>query len=147
MRHYRDALSAIGCTVHYSELAADPADDLAQSFSERIVDDVQRLRPARLIVAEPGDHRVRVEITETARTLGIELNIRPDRTFLCSTDEFAVYAAGHKGLLLENFYRWMRKQHRIFSIKMVHPSGAVGTSTKTIAAASAAPVPATSARR
>ena len=123
MRHYRDALSASGCTVHYSELAADPADDLAQSSSERIVDDVQRLRPARLIVAEPGDHRVRVEITETARTLGIELNIRPDRTFLCSTDEFAVYAAGHKGLLLENFYRWMRKQHRIFLDKNGSPIG------------------------
>ena len=109
MRQYRDSLAAGGCVVHYSELAAD----LAQSFSERITADVQRLRPARLIIAEPGDHRVRAEITETARTLGIELDIRPDRTFLCTTAEFAVYAAGRQGLLLENFYRWMRKRHRI----------------------------------
>ena len=113
MRHYRDVLVAHGYTVHYAELAANPADDCAQSFAERITADVQRLRPARLVVAEPGDHRVRSEITETARSLGIQLEIRADRTFLCSTDEFAIYAAGHKGLLLENFYRWMRKQHRI----------------------------------
>lgn len=113
MRHYRDALVAGGSVVHYAELAADAAGDLAQTFSERIATDVQRLRPARLIIAEPGDHRVRAEITGTARALGVQLEIRPDRTFLCSTEEFAVYAAGRKGLLLENFYRWMRKRHRI----------------------------------
>ena len=123
MRHFRDALAADGRVVHYAELADDAAADLAQSFSERLTVDVQRLRPARLILAEPGDHRVRAEITETARALEVELDLRLDRTFLCSTDEFAVYAAGHKGLLLENFYRWMRKRHRILLEKNGAPIG------------------------
>ncbi len=113
MRHFRDELLARGVTVHYAQLALIAEDHEAQSFAGRLALDVARHTPATLIVVEPGDHRVKVELQEAAGSLGIALEIREDRTFLCSTPDFRQYAAERKGLLLENFYRWMRKRHRI----------------------------------
>jgi deoxyribodipyrimidine photolyase-related protein len=45
--------------------------------------------------------------------LGVELEIRPDRHFLCSREEFIRHAEGRKQLRMEFFYREMRRQHRV----------------------------------
>ena len=146
MRHYRDAPGRGRLRFITRSWLRYPADDLAQTFSQR----EYRLSAAAtraMIIAEPGDYRVRAEISGAASALGIPIDIRPDRTFLCSTDEFAIYAGDHKGLLLENFYRWMRKRHRILLDNDGAPIGVIGISTGTIAKASAAPALATFARR
>jgi deoxyribodipyrimidine photolyase-related protein len=113
MRHHRDAHLSRGRTVHYHELTIDRRRDLSGSHAAVLEKDVRRLKPSRLIVVEPGDFRVRQSLIDMAGRLGLELEIRPDRHFYCSTDEFETYARGRKSLILEFFYREMRRRHGV----------------------------------
>ena len=110
MRHFRDALCERGITVHYRELG-DPNN--AGSLRKELMTTGSRLCPQRLIVAEPGEWRVAQILNESAHALGLDLEIRPDRHFLCPREEFARYAKGRKQLRMEFFYRQMRRQHRV----------------------------------
>ena len=123
MRHFRDALRNAGITIHYAELANDPQDDAGATFAERLVRELEQHPAERLIVAEPGDWRVREELVAAAARCNLRLEIRPDRTFLCSTTEFADYARTHRGLPLETFYRWQRKRLRILVEPDASPVG------------------------
>jgi deoxyribodipyrimidine photolyase-related protein len=44
-----------------------------------------------------------------AKANGVELEIRPDRHFLCSREQFAAYAGDRRRLRMEFFYREMRR--------------------------------------
>lgn len=102
MRHFRDELRARGITVHYTELADS-------TLGEELAKSVRHLRPERVIVVEPGEWRVEADLKQAAP--GLE--IRPDRHFLCSREEFTAHAAGRKQLRLEFFYREMRRKHHV----------------------------------
>jgi len=110
MRHFRDALRAQGVTVHYRQL-----EDAANSgnFRGELTATVSRLCPQRLIWVEPGEWRVQTCLEGTARALGVDFEVRPDRHFLCSRAEFAQHARGRKQLRMEYFYREMRRKHRV----------------------------------
>ena len=102
MRHFREELRNRGFTVHYTELTDSTfAGELARSIS--------RLKPAKVIVVEPGEWRVREELQRAVP--GLE--IRPDRHFLCSHEEFAAHAGERKQLRMEFFYRTMRREHGV----------------------------------
>lgn len=110
MRHYRNAARDAGRTVHYRQLdGRDPAPDLAAALKR----DIKRLEPKRLLVVEPGEYRVRELLTTAAREAGCELEVRPDRSFLCTHEQFAEHAAGRKQLRMEYFYRQMRRRHGV----------------------------------
>jgi len=110
MRHFRDALRAQGVTVHYRQL-----DDAANTgnFRGELTATVSRLCPKRLIWVEAGEWRVQTCLESTARALGVDFEVRPDRHFLCSREEFARHARGRKQLRMEFFYREMRRKHRV----------------------------------
>jgi deoxyribodipyrimidine photolyase-related protein len=59
---------------------------------------------------EPGEWRVAQSLSTTCQALGLELEVRPDRHFLCSREDFAHHAAGRKQLRMEFFYREMRQR-------------------------------------
>ncbi|MFN4032194.1 MAG: cryptochrome/photolyase family protein [Fimbriimonadales bacterium] len=107
MRHYRDWLRRQGYTVHYHALD-DPAN--GGSFASELMRAVRQHQPQKLIVVEPGEWRVLQSLGQTARQLGAPLEIRPDRHFLCTIDEFKRHAAARKQLRLEYFYREMRQR-------------------------------------
>jgi len=107
MRHFRDALRRRGWTVLYRALD-DPGN--LGSFAAEIRDAVERSRPERLVLVEPGEFRVRRAFERAAADLRVRLDVRPDRHFLCSHDEFARHAEGRKQLRLEYFYREMRRK-------------------------------------
>ena len=113
MRHFRDELKARGLEVHYHELGPNRSHDRGHSFAEVLEKDVRDLRPGKLIVLEPGDWRVRGMLEHAAGALDLDLEIRGDRHFYCGIDEFKDWAKGRKSLLLENFYRELRKRHHI----------------------------------
>ena len=108
MRHFRDELRSRGRTVHY--VALDDEDNRG-SFAGEIERRARRTRPDRLIVLKPGDYRVEQAIRACAEALGCPLEIREDRHFLCSPAEFAEFAEGRRSLVLETFYRAMRRRH------------------------------------
>jgi deoxyribodipyrimidine photolyase-related protein len=110
MRHFAQALRAAGRTPHYTRL-----DDSANrgSLQAQLHADVERLRPARLVMTAPGDWRVLQAIREVAQAHGLPLDIRDDRHFYCSVRDFAAHAQGRKSLRMEFFYREMRRRHGI----------------------------------
>jgi deoxyribodipyrimidine photolyase-related protein len=123
MRHFRDELRDAGNTVHYHQLQPDRRKDSGEDFVTILAADVKRLRPKRLIVVEPGDHRVWAMLRDAADNLGLELETRPDRHFYCGIDEFRDWADGRKSLVLETFYRHMRKKHGVLLDDNAEPAG------------------------
>lgn len=123
LRHFRDKLRSRGLSVIYHELSADRGSDRGACFSELLSLTVAELKPSRLIVVEPGDWRVREELLAASRSLGVRLEVREDRHFYCSTTDFGHWAANRKNLVLEFFYRWMRKQHGILMTPDGQPVG------------------------
>jgi deoxyribodipyrimidine photolyase-related protein len=120
MRHFRDDLRAAGRRVHYVAL-----DDAAntQNLGDELRRAVGQLRPARLIMTEAGDWRVAESLARAAREAGCPLEVRPDRHFLCSREEFALHAAGRRQLRMEYFYREMRRRHRVLLDAAGEPLG------------------------
>jgi deoxyribodipyrimidine photolyase-related protein len=120
MRHFRDSLRERGWTVHYRQLT-----EAANSgnFRGELTATTNRLCPQRLIWVEPGEWRVQTSLESTARALGVDFEVRPDRHFLCSREEFARHARGRKQLRMEFFYRELRRKHRVL-MDADEPAGA-----------------------
>jgi deoxyribodipyrimidine photolyase-related protein len=110
MRHFRDALRGAGRTVHYRAL--DDAGNCGTLAGE-LEAALRRLRPERLILVEPGEWRVREALLAVAGEQGVGLEVRADRHFLCSREEFQQHAEGRKQLRMEFYYREMRRKHGI----------------------------------
>jgi deoxyribodipyrimidine photolyase-related protein len=72
---------------------------------------VRALRPAKAIVTEPGEWRVRQAIQSAVE--GTKIEIRADRHFYSSSAEFEMHAATRKQLRMEYFYREMRVRHNV----------------------------------
>ena len=109
MRHFAQELLGAGRPLHYTRLDADAHASLAAQLTA----DIERLRPAGLVMTAPGDWRVLQAIKSAARSRDVSLDIRVDRHFFCSVREFAAHARGRQLLRMEYFYRDMRKRHDI----------------------------------
>jgi len=110
MRHYRDRLVKRGVTVQYRQL-----DDRGNcgDFSGELRAAVKKHRPEKLVMVEPGEWRVKELFAKTAVELGIDLEMRPDRHFICSHEDFEHHARGRKQLRLEYFYRELRRNQNV----------------------------------
>lgn len=107
MRHFAADLRREGLTVDYTRLGDEAS---AGGFDEALSAAVARHRPERLVVVEPGEWGVGAEIRRAAVRAGLHVEIRPDRHFLATTEEFARHASGRKSLRMEFFYREMRRR-------------------------------------
>ena len=110
MRHFHHDLQARGWHTHY--LALDTPGN-PQALDLALAEVLQRERPARVVLVQPGEWRVQQALKQVAQACGVPLDLRPDRHFLCSTDDFARHATGRKQLRMEFFYREMRRAHRV----------------------------------
>jgi deoxyribodipyrimidine photolyase-related protein len=119
MRHFRNTLQRRGWAVWYREL--DDPKNLG-SFSVEIRDAVNRTRAKKIVLVEPGEYRVKQAFEQMAADLNVDLEIRPDRHFICSTEDFARHAEGRKQLRMEYFYREMRRKTGIL-IEDGRPTG------------------------
>ena len=115
MRHFRSALEQEGIEIDSTELAAEPAVDEPGTLAAALLasldhDRVTGRLPERLVVVEPGEWRVQEALRGAAKQAGVSLEIRPDRHFYSSRNEFAAHAEGRKQLRLEYFYRPLRQK-------------------------------------
>jgi len=118
MRHFRDGLVAEKIAVDYTELAAAPRRGEPATLAAALGAAIARARkakdpPERLVVVEPGEWRVEEALRAAAGAEGIPLEIRPDRHFFATREDFAEHAAGRKQLRLEYFYRPLRHKHGV----------------------------------
>ena len=110
MRHFALALQGAGRPLHYIRLDAL---DNAGSLQAQLQSDMQRLRPAALVMTAPGDWRVLQAIRSAAVTGKLPLDLREDRHFFCSVRDFAAHAKGRKSLRMAHFYSEQRKRHDV----------------------------------
>jgi len=82
----------------------------AESFQTGLRDALTRHRPESLVMVEAGEYGVQKTIEQTCDDLGVPVETRPDRHFLCSHPEFAEWRAGRRVLVMEHFYRHMRQR-------------------------------------
>ncbi len=113
MRHFAIALQAAGRALYYARLDAPGT---GSSLVAQLQADIQRLKPARLVMTAPGDWRVLQALTVVAKANKLPLDIREDRHFFCSIGDFAAHAKGRKALRMEYFYREQRKRHRVLML-------------------------------
>ncbi|MCA9753758.1 MAG: cryptochrome/photolyase family protein, partial [Gemmatimonadetes bacterium] len=110
MRHFARSLDARGFSVLYRSLEDAPPDaDLGSELATTL----REHRPERVILTEPGEHRVEVVLREATLRAGVPLEVRDDRHFYCSRERFARHRRGRKQLRLEYFYREMRREHGV----------------------------------
>ncbi len=113
MRHFRDTLRGDGYRVAYRQIDDDRSGheddpDDRESLGGQLRRAVKAWQPERIILAQPGEWRVRKQLLHAAEQASIPMEIRPDRHFLCPADVFEEHAAGRKRLIMEHFYREMR---------------------------------------
>jgi len=119
MRHFRNAQEKRGWPVLYRALDdRENSGDLASEISNV----VELFRPADLVLVEPSEFRVKRLIERTAADLQLRIEMRPDRHFLCSHEEFDQFAEGRKQLRMEHFYRQMRRKTGVL-MKNGQPAG------------------------
>ena len=119
MRHFAEALRGEGINVDYITLD-DPAN--SGSLAGEIGRAVDRHRPDRLIVTEPGEYRVLQAMRGLQDDLGLSVEIRGDDRFMCPPGMFADWASGRKQLRMDFFYREMRCHHDV----LMEDGGPVG---------------------
>ena len=107
MRHFADELRAVGWTVDYVTLDA-PGN--TGSLTGEVGRALARHGAGRVRVVEAGEWRVQAMLEAWANRFGVPVEILPDDRFLCSKTDFAEWAGARKRLVMEDFYRDMRKR-------------------------------------
>ncbi len=107
MRHFRDELRGRGYKVDYAQL--DDRENRG-SIETELGRRLNQLKPERLVCIEPGDYRVQRMIETAAANNGTEMEFLPDTHFMTSIAEFRDFADDRKALLMEYFYRDVRRK-------------------------------------
>lgn len=102
MRHYAEALRAAGWTVDYRE---------ADSLTAGLQAHVKEFRPQRLLMLEAAEWQARQSQRALRQQLNLEIIVSRNTHFLC--ERHPVKETTGKKLILENFYRAMRRQFGI----------------------------------
>jgi len=115
MRHFRDALRRDGYQVDYrrmddDRLSRDSGPDTRTSLDGELRLTLEARRPEKIIVVQPGEWRVREQLIDAAEHAAVPMEIRPDNHFICSAETFEEHAEGRKRLVMEHFYREMRRR-------------------------------------
>jgi deoxyribodipyrimidine photolyase-related protein len=120
MRHFALELRREGVRVDYVTLDAVGN---SRSFRGELARAIRRHRPERVVVTEPGEWRVLNDMLDWRDDLEIDVEIRPDDRFLCSRRAFADWAEGRRQLVMEAFYREMRKRTGFLIDENGEPAG------------------------
>jgi deoxyribodipyrimidine photolyase-related protein len=105
MRHYARDLGTQGWRVDYQPLAAGHA-----SLEAGLAEALERHRPARVTVVEAGEWRVQRDIQSACERARVPLRWVEDSHFYCDHDTFRRWAHGRRQLVMEFFYRDMRRR-------------------------------------
>jgi deoxyribodipyrimidine photolyase-related protein len=107
MRHFAEELRQAGWTVDYVRLD-DPAN--TGDFASEVARAAARHAATRIASVAGGEWRVIESQRQWAERTGLPLTLLDDDRFLASLQQFAHWAAPRKRLVMEDFYRLMRRQ-------------------------------------
>ena len=107
MRHFADELRVAGWTVDYVRLD-DPAN--TGSFTGEVARAADRHRAQAIRIVEPGEWRVKTAIDGWSKQVGVPVDVLGDDRFVCGILEFQTWAQARSTLVMEFFYREMRRK-------------------------------------
>ncbi len=107
MRHFAEEMRGRGWTVDYVKLD-DPEN--SGSFTGELTRALKRHRVDRITATRAGEHRVIAMQQAWGDATGLPVEVREDDRFVCSRAMFAKWAEGRRSLLMETFYRDMRRR-------------------------------------
>ncbi len=111
MRHYAAGLRAQGLPLTYLTLSSP--EFAGRALCDRLAAALVAWRPRQLVMVEAGEWRLAQQIDATAAAADVPLRVLQDPHFLCSHEEFGDWAKGRKRLLMEHFYRVMRRRENV----------------------------------
>lgn len=120
MRHFAEALESAGWRVRYLPLDGDTA---YASLREAVDAVVTEHTIDRIVLTEPGEHRLLTQVTTWEAHFGCPVEVLEDTRFLISLTDFAAWADGRKALRMEYFYRWMRQRTGLLMTEDNQPEG------------------------
>lgn len=109
MRHHAEWLQSAGYRLDYFTIDTPEA----ASFTSALTAAITKHQPEQLLMLEAGEHGVQAEIDAVCSQHQLPIHALPDTHFYCSREAFARWAKSRRTLLMEHFYRWMRKEHGI----------------------------------
>jgi deoxyribodipyrimidine photolyase-related protein len=119
MRHFAEELRADGWSVDYRCVSETGK---GSSLASEVARAVTQRKPARVVVASPGEWRVLDDMRGWQARLGVPVDILDDDRFICSVAEFADWARDRKQLRMEYFYREIRRKTGLL-MDGVQPAG------------------------
>ncbi|MGZ0074582.1 cryptochrome/photolyase family protein [Sphingobium limneticum] len=120
MRHFAKELEAKGWRVEYMCID-DPGN--SGSFTGEVKRAVERHRPSAIRIVEPGEWRVKTMIDGWSKTFGLPVDVLVDDRFLCGILEFQTWAQARNDLVMEFFYRDMRRKTGLLMESDGQPTG------------------------
>ncbi len=120
MRHFAIELREAGWMVDYVRLD-DPAN--RGTFTGEMMRAVERHHPSGIRIVEPGEWRVKAAVDSWAHQCGIKVDVLPDDRFICSILEFQTWAQARIELVMEHFYRDMRRKTGLLMASNGKPEG------------------------
>ena len=120
MRHFAGQLRDKGINVSYREYDdRNNASSLLGEVKAAVsADDFEAV-----IVTEPGEYRLLMEMQNWPDDIDMPVHIRPDHRFIADHAEFAKWADGRKQYRMEFFYREMRRKTGILMTGDGEPEG------------------------
>ena len=102
MRHFAKELKESGYKILYIKLEDEQNTGF---FKSEIARTAKQQKIERIVLTHPGEYRVLEDIKDWATNFKISVEIMADDRFLCSPEDFVLWAKGRKQLRMEYFYR------------------------------------------
>lgn len=112
MRHFALELKSLNFAVNYFKINHHFSNG---NFGDAVVSFLKESSKQykKIIITHPGEYRLLQEFLTLKLKTGIEVEIREDDRFICSLADFKIFANGKKKLIMEFFYREIRKKTKI----------------------------------
>ena len=120
MRHFALEMQEKGWRVRYVQLDA-PGN--TGHFTGELERAVKQLSPERVSCTHPGEWRVLEKVRAWEELMGLEVRVHEDDHFLCALEDFEDWARDRKQLVMEHFYRRMRRRHGVLLDEHGEPEG------------------------
>ena len=115
MRHFALELKNCSFIVHYFKINHHFSNG---NFTDAIILFLKESAKQynKIIITHPGEYRLLQEFSTLQLKAAIEVEIREDNRFICSLADFKIFANGKKKLIMEFFYREIRKKTKILML-------------------------------
>ncbi len=120
MRHFADELRAAGWRIDY--VALDDPDNTG-SFTGEVERALTRHEIRSIRIVEPGEWRVKRAIDGWSKRFGRPVDMLADDRFICGILEFQTWAQSRNDLVMEFFYRAMRRKTGLLMTAEGQPVG------------------------